>query len=280
MVRLPVGGDQEASIDGEIPISRGGKGARPRPPQPRIDLKMKTAPSHPEGATTEDATGTELSQRELKAEALIRRHKRNMRKAAAEGFLAGVCAMLRPGDLVMDCGANMGVVTTVLAATGADVIAYEPDPFAFATLQDRFSDFPNVTLVQAAVGVGSGTVKLMRADNFEANPTGASVKSTILDGGRRIDAENSVEVPLIDFPGLVWEMVAQRGGIAFVKMDIEGAELEILERMDAEDLFQHVRCLVAETHERKFRDLRDRYKAIRESFATKYPSGRVNLDWI
>jgi hypothetical protein len=63
-------------------------------------------------------------------------------------------------------------------------------------------------------------------------------------------------------------------------MDIEGAELDILETMDAEDLFQHVRCLVAETHERKFRDLRDRYKAIRESFATKYPAGRVNLDWI
>jgi FkbM family methyltransferase len=222
----------------------------------------------------------EKSAAELKAEVVLRRAKRNLRKASAEGFLAGVCAMLRPGDLVMDCGANMGVVTTVLAATGADVIAYEPDPFAFAVLQEKFGNMANVTLVQAAVGVGSGTVRLMRADNFEANPTGASVKSTILDGGRRIDAENAVDVPLIDFPGLVREKTAERGGIAFVKMDIEGAELDILETMDAEDLFQHVRCLVAETHERKFRDLRDRYKAIRESFATKYPAGRVNLDWI
>ncbi len=217
---------------------------------------------------------------ELKAEALIRRQKRNLRKASAEGFLAGVCAMLRPGDLVMDCGANMGVVTVVLAATGADVIAYEPDPFAFATLQEKFADVANVTLVNAAVGVGSGTVRLMRADNFVDNPTGASVKSTILDGGRRIDTANSVEVPLIDFPTLVREKAAERGGIAFVKMDIEGAELEILEQMDAEGLFAHVRCLVAETHERKFRDLRERYRAIREGFAEKYPAGRVNLDWI
>lgn len=217
---------------------------------------------------------------EIKAEVVLRRAKRNLRKASAEGFLAGVCAMLRPGDLVMDLGANMGVVTAVLAATGADVIAFEPDPFAFKTLQEKFGDVPNVTLVQAAVGVGSGSVRLMRADNFGANPTGASVKSTILDGGRRIDAENSVEVPLIDFPGLVREKAAERGGIAFVKMDIEGAELEILERMDAEDLFQHVRCLVAETHERKFRDLKDRYRAMRTSFAEKHPGGRVNLDWI
>jgi FkbM family methyltransferase len=231
----------------------------------------------PDTASEPDQT---RSKAEQKAEVMIRRHKRNLRKATAEGFLAGVCAMLRPGDLVMDCGANMGLVTAVLAATGADVIAYEPDPFAFTTLQGKFSGLGNVTLINAAVGVGTGTVRLMRADNFASNPTGASVKSTILDGGRRIDADNSVEVPLIDFPSLVRAKAAERGGIAFVKMDIEGAELEILERMDAEGLFAHVRCLVAETHERKFRDLRDRYRAIRESFAEKYPAGRVNLDWI
>ena len=217
---------------------------------------------------------------EQKAETLIRRARRNLRKAGAHGFLSGVCAMLRPGDLVMDCGANMGVITAILAATGADVLAYEPDPYTFEKLKEKFAQVPNVTLVNAAVGVGSGTVRLMRANNFGTNPDGASVSSTILDGGRRIDAENSVEVPLIDFPVLVRQMAADRGGIAFVKMDIEGAELEILERMDAEDLFQHVRCLVAETHEKKFADLRDRYKAIRESFAAKYPGGRVNLDWI
>ena len=220
------------------------------------------------------------SKAEERAEALIRRQKRNLRKATAEGFLAGVCAMLRPGDLALDLGANMGVVTAVLAATGADVVAFEPDPFAFATLQDKFADRPNVTLVQAAVGVGSGTVRLMRADNFGDNPEGASVKSTILDGGRRIDAANSVEVPLIDFPGYVRDQIARRGRIAFVKMDIEGAELDILEAMDRDALFANIGCLVAETHERKFRDLRDRYKALRAGFADRYPAGRVNLDWI
>ena len=45
-------------------------------------------------------------------------------------------------------------------------------------------------------------------------------------------------------------------------------------------LFANVRCLVAETHERKFKDLRDRYKALREVVAETYPAGKVNLDWI
>ncbi len=213
-------------------------------------------------------------------ESLIRRQKRNLRKAWAEGYLTAITAMLKPGDLAVDCGANMGVVTELLAATGADVISFEPEPFAFAILEQKFGNAPNVTLVNAAVGVENGTVRLMRADNFGENPEGASVKSTILDGGRRIDAENSVEVPLIDFPAWVAEQAKGRGEIAFVKMDIEGAELDILERMDSENLFTNVRCLVAETHERKFKDLRDRYKALRDKVAETYAPGKVNLDWI
>lgn len=213
-------------------------------------------------------------------EALIRRQKRNLRKAWAEGYLTAITAMLKPGDLAVDCGANMGVVSERLAATGADVVAFEPDPFAFKTLEQKFANLPNVTLINAAVGVGSGTVRLMRADNFGDNPEGASVKSTILDGGRRIDAENAVEVPLIDFPGWVADQVKARGEVAFIKMDIEGAELDILEKMDAERLFQNVRCLVAETHERKFKDLRDRYKALRDKVSETYAPGKVNLDWI
>ena len=87
-------------------------------------------------------------------------------------------------------------------------------------------------------------------------------------------------MPLLDFPTLVRDFVAQRGEIAFVKMDIEGAELEILEVMDREDLFTSIRALVAETHERKFKELRDRYKTLRDTVAEKYPPGKVNLDWI
>lgn len=213
-------------------------------------------------------------------EAMMRRQKRNLRRAWAEGYLLAVCAMLKPGDLALDLGANMGVVSARLVETGADVIAYEPDPFAFGKLQDRFAGVSNITLVNAAVGVGTGTVRLMRADNFAANPEGASVKSTILDGGRRIDAENSIEVPLLDFPTLLRDFAAQRGEVAFVKMDIEGAELEILETMHREGLFSKTRCLVAETHERKFKDLRGRYKALRADVAANYHAGKVNLDWI
>ena len=217
---------------------------------------------------------------ETKAEKMIRRMERNLRKAHATGFMLGITAMLKPGDLVLDCGANVGEVTVVLAATGADVIAYEPDPYAFGRLEAATTDLPNVTRVNAAVGASAGTVKLMRASNFDINPAGASVKSTIIDGGRSITPENAVEVPVLDFVALLDEHLAGRDEIAFVKMDIEGAELEILERMEAEDRFGPIRCLVAETHERKFKELRPRFKALRRRIAAAYPPRKVNLDWI
>ena len=52
-------------------------------------------------------------------EALIRRQKRNLRKAWAEGYLTAITAMLKPGDLAVDCGANMGVVTERLATSSS-----------------------------------------------------------------------------------------------------------------------------------------------------------------
>ncbi|TMV53643.1 FkbM family methyltransferase, partial [Thioclava sp. BHET1] len=78
-----------------------------------------------------------------------RQARRNLRKAYADGLLNGIAAMLRPGDLAIDCGANMGVVTAVLAETGAEVVSFEPDPFAFEQLQLRFGDHSRVTLIQA-----------------------------------------------------------------------------------------------------------------------------------
>ncbi len=213
-------------------------------------------------------------------EALIRRQKRNLRKAWAEGYLTAITAMLKPGDLAVDCGANMGVVTERLMQSGANVVAFEPDPYAFSILEQKFAHCENVTLVNAAVGVGGGTVRLMRADNFGENPEGASVKSTILGGGRRIDAANSVEVPLIDFPSWIREQSAATGEIAFVKMDIEGAELDVLEAMDSQGLFDKITLTVAETHEKKFKHLRPRFAALRASVGAKYPITKVNLDWI
>jgi FkbM family methyltransferase len=220
----------------------------------------------------------ELSPEELQK--LKRRHKRDLRHARAEGLLQGVLSYLQPGDVVVDCGANRGDVTAALASTGATVHAFEPDPFNLEKLRDRFGGAENVRLHAAAVGTADGVVRLLRASNWDDNPDQASVKSTVVAGGHRIDDAAGFDVKCIDFPAFLRGLITAHGQVAFVKLDIEGAELDLLEEMQRDRLFDRIRLTVAETHERKFKDLRPRFAALRETLAANWPATRVNLDWI
>jgi FkbM family methyltransferase len=211
---------------------------------------------------------------------LKRRHKRDLRHARAEGLLSGVVAMLRPGDVVVDCGANRGDVTEALAGSGATVHAFEPDPYNLARLQERFATTSNVVLHAAAVGVKAGTVRLMRAANWDDNPDVASVKSTVVVGGHNIGEAEGIDVEMIDFPAFLRGLIGTHGRVAFVKMDIEGAELDLLGAMLEARLFDDIQLTVAETHERKFKDLRPRFADLRAAIAAAYPPARVTLDWI
>jgi hypothetical protein len=84
----------------------------------------------------------------------------------------------------------------------------------------------------------------------------------------------------VDLPAAIRSLADRYGDIAFLKLDIEGAELEVLERMLDEDLFARIRLTVAETHERKFHDLAPRFEKLRRAITDRYPATRVNLDWI
>ncbi|NDW47345.1 FkbM family methyltransferase [Ruegeria sp. PrR005] len=165
--------------------------------------------------------------------------------------MTGAAAMLRPGDVVIDCGANEGDVTEVLSATGATVHCFEPDPYAYSLLERRFSAAPNSILHHTS-----------RWARHQRGCGGC-------DRGR--DDRS---------PAFLEGLIADHGDIAMLKMDIEGAELDILEEMDARDLFAPIRVKLVEIHERKFSDLRDRFRALKTRMAGRFSPSKVNLDWI
>lgn len=85
---------------------------------------------------------------------------------------------------------------------------------------------------------------------------------------------------LTDFPAFLRGLLDAHDRVAFVKMDIEGAELDLLGAMLEARLFDQIQLTVAETHEHKFKDLRPRFADLRAAIAAAYPPARVNLDWI
>jgi len=203
-----------------------------------------------------------------------RRRRRHKARLRAETQFREVLLALKPGDLAIDCGANVGDFTRLLAMTGATVHAFEPDPVAFAELQTRTARLANVHLHQAAVGVESGDVFLRRASNFDSDPVGRTIASSVVEGSKELDEANAIrveQVSLIDF----LEGLAQP--VALLKIDIEGAEVALIEAMIEKGMAASVRAAFVETHERRYRHLRARTLAMIRDGRAHLPGW--NFDW-
>lgn len=127
---------------------------------------------------------------------------------------------VRKGDVVVDCGAHIGVFTwKALEAGAAKVVAVEPDPANLECLRRNFKkEIAEGRVVLAGVGVwskpGKMTLNLGNGGNTGVN---SMVEK---------ESDKSIEVPVTTLDQLVKDLGLAK--VNFVKMDIEGAEREAL----------------------------------------------------
>lgn len=185
-------------------------------------------------------------------------------------------AALDANALCLDLGANIGSISEQLAASGAHVHAFEPDAWAFGQLTERLGQKENVTLHNAAVGGQDGTLTLMRDPGFEKNQAGTSQGTSAFASLLWEEGEaETFEVELIDIRRFLRELERP---VDLMKVDIEGAEVDLLEvLLDAPELAQ-VREMFIETHEPQMPQLRPRLKTLRRRIRTlEHPV--IHLDW-
>jgi FkbM family methyltransferase len=131
-----------------------------------------------------------------------------------------VADFVRPGDHVVDVGANIGNHTVAFArqvGPGGHVTSYEPHPVNLQLLawNVRGNSLAHVTVCATAVGRSTRPLWMDAPDLSHATNFGAiSVRDTD-HGGFRVDA--------VTLDGHL------DGDVALVKLDIEGAELAALE---------------------------------------------------
>jgi len=144
-------------------------------------------------------------------------------KLEVQAALSLLSASDRVKPVVLDVGANVGSWTAALLslAPEATVFAFEPSQAAFRRLADRFSDSPQVTAIQAAVGRANGDATLW-ADS--AGSGLASLTRRRLDHFG-IDFSHSEEVSVITLDS--WRLDSGVTPI-LLKMDVEGHELDVL----------------------------------------------------
>jgi FkbM family methyltransferase len=183
---------------------------------------------------------------------------------------------IAPGDVAIDCGANIGDVTAALVRRGAFVHAFEPDPAAFAVLIERFGDASKVEVRQQAVLDRAGRVRLYLHVDATHDPVGASVGSSVLPFKGNVDEERYVEVEAIDLSELV---LALPRPVKVVKIDVEGAECPIVNRLIDTGAIERTETVLVELHDRHIPELTRDYAALRERLEREGLVDRVLTDW-
>lgn len=180
------------------------------------------------------------------------------------------------GTVCIDLGANVGEYTRLLARRADKVISFEPDPWSFSQLKKATADLSNVELINAAVGTKTGSVMLFRHKDFGEEKLINSQSSSVLKQKQNVSTADAIEVEQIDFLAFLRTL---EGDVGILKVDIEGAEVELLEALFKDDaLLSKIHYIFVETHERIIPEHVERVAALRR-FAHRCSSPVINLYW-
>lgn len=208
------------------------------------------------------------------------------------GLYREAAAGLRPGDIALDIGANIGLSALFFAdmCPGVGVIAAEPVPVTFRCLERNLAAFvPQAVPLRLAVGAEPGVLPFtwypqapansgLYADrerddaatrtflrNSGLDEEAAALITADLHRGEQIDVELTTVSAIMD-------EYAPNTEIGLLKIDVERAELDVLSGI-AEADWPRIRAVVAEVH-----DTAGRLAQIQELLRDHGLTGRTRQD--
>ncbi len=128
------------------------------------------------------------------------------------------------GDLYFDVGANMGNRIEPLIDMGLKIVAIEPQKKCFEYLQKKYED--KITVVPKGLGEKEGVLDMFIADTSTISSFSREwIESTKQSG--RFSRNNWNETVQIEITTLD-NVIAEQGLPKFIKIDVEGFELQVL----------------------------------------------------
>jgi FkbM family methyltransferase len=137
-------------------------------------------------------------------------------------FYAG---FVRPGDLAFDIGAHVGNRSRALAHAGARVVALEPQELFHGFLRRTLPSTITVLPLAAGSTVSSAVMSVSRLHPTVSTTTADFVHSVAASksfSSVSWDRSQPVQTTTLDI------LIERYGEPAFVKIDVEGAEAEVL----------------------------------------------------
>lgn len=180
---------------------------------------------------------------------------------------------LTKDDLVIDFGAHVGNATTEFARRAKHVHAFEPNPIIFEVLQRQTKLYPNVTLHNKAISDVSAKVDLF----YENIKPGKHFEgSTIVSNKSNVSYCNKVTVDAVDVSSFI-ESLGE--SVTCVKMDIEGAEYKVLDRLLETKHINRIGKLYIECHVDRIEGLADKKKKTIEAAKAAGVFDKLDFEW-
>lgn len=159
---------------------------------------------------------------------------------------------LSKNDVIIDLGANIGMVTESIARRGVRVIAFEPNSKAFDKLQIVANKFSNIEAHKLAAGIINQKSKLYHHKKSSSINEDLSQASSLLYNKPNVSNKIFEEIREINFSEFLQSLNLY---VEFIKIDIEGYEIALINHMLDNNVLNNIGKIYLETHERKFDEL-------------------------
>ena len=157
----------------------------------------------------------------------------------------------RPGDVFLDVGANVGWYTLHVAQmVGPEglVLAVEPSPDSFAVLKEniKLNHLSNVTALNFAAWDRDGELDLILAETCTGHTVKRAWANSAKPWSRFSERRVTVRVPARRLDDVLKEQNVTQ--VDWVKIDVEGAEVEVLRGLRKTLTRFHPRILIEAEH--------------------------------
>jgi len=149
----------------------------------------------------------------------------------------------------IDCGAHCGEsILTAKQKFGIDTvtISFEPVPGLAKQLQEIYENNPTVNIQNAAVWINNDIKRFHLSEEYTDG-------SSLLTSLNNLNENNYIEIPCFDLSSWIKETFDPNDYI-ILKLDIEGAEYEVLNKLIEDGTLNMINELWGEWHDMKISD--------------------------
>ena len=180
-------------------------------------------------------------------------------------------------SVFVDCWANVWLIIDIARFMDMEVYAFEPNPQAIKLLNKKYVNDEKVHIYPNAVSNNNWKM------DFYTNETEIFDQwATIIKECAEIEwwKNDKVEVDIVRLSDIIKDDILQsHKKIHLLKLDIEWAEFDVINDIIDEWLYNNINYIVVETHERFFKNWKQKMKDLQQKIKEKNISN-IYLDWI